>query len=126
MNSRLSLPNKGPRLWKSGLRQTLFSAILGLKAPWALAQTAIENPIDADDFGTLVVSIAETVRDIALPLAFAALVFVGFRFVTATAAGDKEGLTAAKKMLLWVVVGTAILVGATVLAEAIVETAKKL
>ncbi|QQG45615.1 MAG: TrbC/VirB2 family protein [Candidatus Sungiibacteriota bacterium] len=88
------------------------------------AQTEIPNPIKSQDFGELVKTIARGIQTIALPLAVVAIVFAGFQMIISS--GNEAKLKEAKKTLTWVLVGTAIVVGATVLAEVMVNFAKTL
>lgn len=111
---------------KSALYSVLFLAILLLVSPGLVLGVTIENPIAAKSFPELIQQIAKAVRLIAFPLAVVAIIFVGFKFVISSARGDEKGLGEAKKMFFWVVIGTAIIVGASVLAEAIVNFAKTL
>lgn len=83
-----------------------------------------ENPIEADDFSTVVTELAYLMKIIGIPLATAALVYSGFLFVTAR--GNEEQLKKAKKWFVWTVVGTAIIVGAVVIASAVVNFAQSL
>lgn len=112
------------RLWIMSLHTALFFAIL-TAAPVAFA-VAIPNPIEAKSFEDLINNLAYWVRVIALPLAAVAIVFVGFKLIIAASSGDSKGLGEAKKFLAWVVIGTAIVVGASVLAQAVVNFAKEL
>ncbi len=109
---------------KSFLYSALVLAILLLAAP-ALAVT-IDNPIKANNFPDLIKQIANAVLLIAVPLAIVAIIFVGFKFVIASAKGDEKGLGDAKKMFFWVVIGTALIVGASALARWVVDFAKTL
>lgn len=113
------------RVWKNKLLKPLIFAILGIAhSVYALV---IENPISpTSNFPRLIEKIAVAVRTIAIPLAGVAIVFVGFKFVIAAASGNQSELTKAKTMLLWVLVGTAIIIGASVLAEAVVNFARTL
>ena len=104
----------------------LFLAILLLVSPASVLGVTIENPIKAKSFPQLIDNIALAVQKIAFPLAIVAIIFVGFKFVISSAKGDEKGLGEAKKMFFWVVIGTAVIVGASALAEAIVEFAKTL
>lgn len=57
---------------------------------------------------------------VGLPVAAIFLVYSGYQFLTAQ--GDEKKLTTAKHSFVWAVVGTAVLLGAWVLAEAIKGT----
>jgi len=86
--------------------------------------TQICNPIQADTFLELVEAIASAVTAIGIPLVAIFLVWSGFLFVTAR--GNEEQLKKAKTTLSWTLIGGAVLIGARVLAIAIVNFAKGL
>ena len=88
--------------------------------------TCYDNPIKATSFPDLVKAIAKAVTEIGSVLAVAAIVFVGIRFVIAAASGDQGGLTKARQMLWYVLIGTAVIVGAAYLAGAVVDLIKNL
>lgn len=111
-------------MWKSLLFSLVFLAIV--LVAYGTGAVAIENPIKANSFPDLIEQIAKAIRTIAFPLAIVAIIFVGFRFVIHSASGNSKGLEEDKKMFFWVLIGTAIIVGASVLATAIVDFAKKL
>lgn len=114
-------------LWKSRLCAGLIFGMLG-NAASAFATTTLKfpNPIAVDSFLGLVKAIANAVRDIAIPFAALAIIFVGFKFVAASAAGKPEQVAKARTLFLWVLIGTAIIVGASLLAEAVVNTIRGL
>ena len=115
-------------MWKSALYGSFLVAML-VVAPFALADChggGIPNPIKACSFPALISSLAKALRDIAIVLAPVALVIAGFKFITSATAGNQAGLTEARKMFLWILVGTAIVVGASALAQAMVNFAQKL
>ena len=73
-----------------------------------LAQgVTLENPIGANDFETLVSNIAVWVRRISIPIAVIFIVFAGIKFITSQ--GNPEKITEARRMLLWTIVGLAII-----------------
>ena len=88
------------------------------------AQTTIQNPIAASDFGKLVEALAKAITAIGIPLIAIFLVWSGFLFVTAR--GNEQQLQKAKSTLLWAVIGGAIIIGAWALSIAIVNFAKNL
>lgn len=116
-------------MWKSALYGLFLVAMLAV-APFALATCheggTIPNPIKACSFPELISSLAKALQAIAFVLAPVALVIAGFKFITSATAGNQAGLTQARTMFLWILVGTAIVVAASVLAEAMVNFAKKL
>ncbi len=82
------------------------------------------NPIAAEDFGTVVISLADLMKIIGVPLATIGLVYSGFLFVTAR--GNEQQLEKAKTMFFWTIVGTAIIVGAVYIGSAVVNFATSL
>ncbi len=113
------------RLWIIPLRGVLVFGILctGLLVH---ADTTYDNPIKAKSFPELITAIAKGVQDIGTVLAVAAIVFVGVRFVIAAASGDQGGVTKARQMLWYVLIGTVIVVGASYLAQVAVSIVKTL
>jgi hypothetical protein len=103
------------------------SLLLGLGIASSAYALEIQNPIaPTSSFLQLIINISKAVTMIATPLAIAAIVFVGFKLVVAAAQGNDKGLQDGKKMLWWVLIGTAIIIGASVLAQVVVNFAKTL
>ena len=121
-----TLPQSYCGVWKTAFRKVLFLVILVFVSPSAVFAIDFPNPIDAPDFLTFVKSVAEAIRLVALPLAVLAIIVIGFRFVASAAGGNTKGVEEARKSLIWTLIGTAIIVGATVLAEAVINTIKHL
>lgn len=90
---------------------------------WAIT---IENPIAARNFPDLIKSLASALLVVALPLATAAIIFAGFKMIVASMSGNSSAMAEAKKMLGWILAGTAIVVGSSVLAQVAVNFAKTL
>ena len=112
-------------MWKARLRMAPVFAMLALAYP-ALAQTTIPNPIGAQSFEDLIVALADALIKIGSVLAVVAIIIVGFRFVAASASGDTKSLGEVKKLFWWIFIGTAIIVGSSMLAKAVVNTIKTL
>ncbi len=85
----------------------------------------IVNPFKTNNIQDLISSI---VNDILIPIggviAVMMIIYAGFLFVTAR--GNDTKITEAKKALLWAVIGTAILLGAWVISQAIGTTIDQL
>ena len=95
----------------------------------AIAQdsnTTYPNPILATNFSDLILSIANAIIEIGVPLAVVALIYAGFKFVYSAASDDPSGIKEAKKLFFWTLIGTAVIVGASALAIAAVNFAKNL
>jgi len=87
--------------------------------------STLENPLKGiDSFSGFIEAILDTVVKIGIPIASVAIIYSGFLFVTAQ--GNPEKLTVAKTAFIWSVVGTAILLGAWVFAQAIGTTISEL
>ena len=112
-----------------------FAYFLFLAAPFvALAQQEVEfrvkapndaprlkNPLTGvDSFADLIEKFLEILLQIAVPFAAVFLIYAGFLFLKAR--GNEEDIKKAKRVFLYTVVGTAVLLGAWVLASAIGST----
>jgi hypothetical protein len=84
--------------------------------------TTLTNPLNAQSFSALVESIAKLAAQIGIPIAAIFIIYSGLLFVTAR--GNEEQLKKAKTNFMWAMVGTAILLGAWVIAKAISTTIK--
>ncbi len=107
-------------LWKTFLR---YGAGFGMLAiGWvALADSGqIENPIAAKSFPCLIKTISLAAIQVAIPIAVITIIIVGLRFVFAGLSGNSSKVAEARKLLLNVVIGTAIIVGSFVIASAAV------
>ena len=85
-----------------------------------------QNPLTSQTFGELINNISQAILKAALVLAPVFLIITGFRFITAAATGNEAGITTAKKHFYWTLIGTAIVVGASVIATAIINFVKGL
>lgn len=92
----------------------------------ALAQGGgFPNPLDnISSFPQLFARILEIVAMIAVPFVVLAIVYTGFLFVTAR--GNTDKLAEAKQAFFWTVVGALLILGASILAEAIGGTVEEL
>ena len=114
-------------LWKTYLSVLPASAILFIVPfEYAQAQITIVNPLRVSDFNNLVLAVAQAVVTIALPFAALAIMFIGFRLVVAAHSGNESQLKQAKTMLMYVIIGTVIIVGALAIAIAVVNTVKNI
>ncbi len=92
------------------------------------ASAALDNisksPTKSQDFAGILGGIAKFVTSYGTPIAAFFLVLTGFMFVAAR--GNAQKLEEARTMLWWVLVGTAIIVGAGPIATMIIDFAKEL
>lgn len=85
----------------------------------------IPNPVTGfDNLPDLIVELLKIVMLIASPIIAIMIIYAGYMFVTAS--GDPKKIGAAKDMLLYVVIGAAIILGAEIIAKAIQGTVNSL
>ena len=70
----------------------------------------------------ILIGIADWVGTIGIPVAAFFLILTGFMFVSAQ--GNEERLKEARRMLVWTVMGTAVILGAPFIARMIIDFAK--
>jgi amino acid permease len=93
----------------------------GVSTPYEGAR--LTNPLaggNINDIPTLVERLLGIVLTIGVPLIVLAIIYAGFKFVTAQGKPDK--LEEAKKTFLWILVGAAILLSAYAIAQGIKAT----
>lgn len=95
----------------------LLGMIVGPASALAI-ESGLRNPIKAENFGQLVDIIADIVLQIGGVVAVIFIIWSGFLFVTA--GGSDEKITKAKNTFMWTIVGVAVLLGAKVIASAVV------
>ena len=86
----------------------------------ATISATIDNPLSADSLFCFLKDTLDIFLTIGIIIAVLFMVYAGFLFVTAR--GDTAQLTTAKKAFLGAVIGTAIIMGVWVIAQAIVGT----
>ena len=92
------------------------SGVSSAESPVELA-----NPLgDTKTIPELVKQLLEIALQVGVPLIALAIIYVGYLFIAAQGAPDK--LTQAKQALVYVLIGSAILLGAYVIAEAVMGT----
>jgi len=70
-------------------------------------QTCICNPLEAEELEVIIDNIIDFIFKIAIPLVPLMIIYAGFLFVTA--AGNISQIDRAQKIMIWTVVGLAIL-----------------
>lgn len=112
------------RVWKIALFSGIFFAMIALSATTQAVE--FKNPITSETFEALIVKLSEGLLKLVFILAPIFIIISGFRFLIASSTGNQAGLTMAKKLFFWTLIGTAIIVGASVIATVIVNFAKRL
>ncbi len=99
-----------------------MNVLLAVPAFSARAESASEfsNPLASKSITELVESIADIIFKIGIPVATVFIIYSGLMFVTAR--GSEEQLKKARSTFMWTILGTAVLLGAKVIAMAIKET----
>ncbi len=107
-------------LWKTFLRWGAGFAMLVSVHLASADSGTIDNPIAAKSFPCLIKTISLAAIQVAVPIAVITIIIVGLRFVFAGLSGNSSKVAEARKLLLNVVIGTAIIVGSFVIASAAV------
>lgn len=88
------------------------------------ASGELDNPISVGSFPDFIALLLKIAVQIGFPVAVLFIIYSGFLFVKAQ--GNETELTKAKKALTWTIIGTAVLLGASVLSYAIQNTINQL
>ena len=84
----------------------------------------IQNPIKADTLAELLADILSIIVQIGIPILVIMVIFTGFTFVMAR--GNEAKITQAKTAIFSVLIGSAIVIGAYAISEAIRNTVNDL
>jgi TRAP-type C4-dicarboxylate transport system permease small subunit len=82
------------------------------------------NPLNYNSVTELIPKLLDIVAQIGLVVCTFFIIFAGFKYVTA--AGNSSEIEKAHGILLWAVVGTAVLLGAKVLASILANTVNQI
>jgi TRAP-type C4-dicarboxylate transport system permease small subunit len=82
------------------------------------------NPLRYDSIEQLLPKLLDIVAQVGLVICTFFIVYAGFKYVTAN--GDPGKITTAHNILLWSVIGTAVLLGAKVLASILSNTVNQI
>lgn len=113
-------------MWKKCLFPGLIFAMLIIGFSAMAAGEVVNNPIKSKTVAQLVLNIADVALQVGSYIAVVAIIFAGFKLVVAAAQGNEGELSKARQMLWWVLIGTAIIVGARVIAQAVINTFENL
>jgi hypothetical protein len=84
----------------------------------------ITNPAKAESIGEFVALILRAVMAIGIPIAIIFIVLAGFKFITAQ--GSPQALAEARSNFVYTVIGIAIFIGASALAELVMATLRQI
>lgn len=126
----INMPKFIHRIKNIALLPILFWVIINIvltQQVFALeGEEVLTNPLgkNVDSFEKLIEIIATIAAKVGIPIAAIFIIYSGLLFVTAR--GNEEQLKKAKKTLTWALIGTAILLGAWVIADIINTTVTSL
>lgn len=101
-----------------------IAAHIEVTPPGEESPTKLKNPLHFNSIPELLAQLLDLVVMVAVPIAILFLIYAGFLFVSAR--GSEEKLTKAKSVLLYTVIGIALIVGAALLANVIKGTVDQL
>jgi hypothetical protein len=109
----------------------LTVALFGLRgAELVYAQGAMDtgptltNPLRVNNVEEFLAAVLRVVQMILSPFVVLVIIYAGFQFLTAQ--GNKSKIETAKRMLLYAVIGAAIILGAGILATSLTDTVRDL
>ena len=92
-------------------------------APAAGTQTfKLKNPLQVESVGGLVQNFVQIFSYIAVLIGVLVLIYIGFKYVLSAAQGNSEEIKKLHGWLLWVVVGIAVIIGARVMVDVVINT----
>ncbi len=80
----------------------------------------IRNPLKAQSLTELITMVIKLLIELGIPVAILFIIYAGFKYVTAR--GKPDAIKEAHAILLWTVVGIAVLLGSMVIAEIVKNT----
>lgn len=117
----LKLIHKIRKSWLPNILSGIIINLALVSDTFALqGEGSLKNPIKAETVSELVSAIAKVVAEIGIIVAAIFIIYSGFLYVSAR--GSEEKLKKAHETFTWAVIGTAIILGAWVIAEAIEAT----
>ncbi len=106
-------------------KNTTLLGLLTIPYYFAIAAPGkLDNPISVNSFPDFIALLLKIAVQIGFPVAVLFIIYSGFLFVKAQ--GNEKELETAKKSLTWTIIGTAVLLGASVLSYAIQNTINQL
>lgn len=82
----------------------------------------LQNPLKVDSIGGLINALLEIITYLLIILAVLMIIWIGFQFVYNASVGNSSKLTELRSRLLWLVAGVAILIGARVIIQVVINT----
>lgn len=82
------------------------------------------NPLAVDSVSGFLGALVDAIMYVSVPIIVIFIIFAGFKFVTA--GGNTEDIEQAKRIALYTVIGAAIILGAGLLSDILINTADNL
>ena len=92
----------------------------GTGTPAPVQTTTLSNPLTVNSVSGLISNFVAVVSYVLIIVAVLAIIWTGFQFVLSR--GDPKRMNELKDQLLWIVVGVAIIIGAHVIIQVIINT----
>ena len=82
----------------------------------------LQNPLKVNSLGELIQSVVQIFTYLAILFAVLMFIYIGFRYVVNAAQGNASEITKLHNQLMWLIAGVAIVLGARVLIQVIINT----
>lgn len=104
----------------SYLQHKVFVALITLSMSVSFparvtAQTELQNPLAADNLQDFLADVVDALVILSIPVIVFFIIYAGFTFVTS--GGDTSKIETAKKTALYTVIGAAVILGASLIAD---------
>lgn len=100
--------------------------LLALAAQCPSSSGELCNPLAYTSLTDFLYKLLELVVQIGFPVIVLFIVYIGFKFITASASGKPEELAKVRSLFFWAIIGSMILLGGKALALAIQATVNQL
>lgn len=105
---------------KTFLIHTILFSLLSLPVLVSAQAFGLQNPIGVNSISELIVIVVKVIRYIAIPFVVIMIMYAGFQYLLAR--GNTDKVNKAHGMLLWIVVGSFVILSAEMIALVISNT----
>ena len=99
----------------------LFLILLPFATTLAAPPTEFKNPIQSKDLAALIKCIVDQLFPFAITLTAVGILAYGFLYVVYLGSGNEGGIKKLKGLMLWLIIGAAIVAGSKVIVDAVVK-----
>ena len=89
--------------------------------PAIAAIVEFKNPVQSTDLASLIKSIVDQLFPFAITLTAVGILAYGFLYVVYSGSGNEGGIKKLKGLMLWLIIGAAIVAGSKVIVDAVVK-----